>query len=462
MRQFKHKRSDKLARTSSEQGMVTVSEFDKSGKGMIGVFPSWVVEDSLDWEEIFDDPAQVKLPLGGTDEYCPVNQFSMEDMEWAFKTGVNEGLSRSEKTVHLDLYYYIKTREAEQDVSTVSVDVATGNVTGDVIMSSGIIKDGEKTTTRYFIKTKKEFTDELGITDDSWRYKEDVAFPVKMDYLFGQEITKEDYGNILKSNPSFTKDWLGDGRQWSIAPYMVKAVEEKIEIQAPPAGEDPNAIFDLIDSLSKEDIEKVAARVDSIVAGEKSITAEVVIPEPQRSEILSAAEKALSEKPVFRYFIKTEEEFIKEFGEGWKVKTNWSERDAMDYLFGVELSQEDYYEIQKTKNGLYKKDWFSHKCPHKDTDWYIYKDMVKEVPFPAIESVTADVPTDPCDEDCPYPYPSVKGAILLAIFHKDGKSVTRSKFVTEDHTTKDAYLWMIDMCAEVSMPNSISDFKIIR
>jgi hypothetical protein len=88
--------------------------------------------------------------------------------------------------------------------------------------------------------------------------------------------------------------------------------------------------------------------------------------------------------------------------------------------------------------------------------------MVKEVPFPAIESVTADVPTDPCDEDCPYPYPSVKGAILLAIFHKDGKSVTRSKFVTEDHTTKDAYLWMIDMCAEVSMPNSISDFKIIR
>jgi hypothetical protein len=283
-----------------------------------------------------------------------------------------------------------------------------------------------------------------------------------MDYLFGQEITKEDYGNILKSNPSFTKDWLGDGRQWSIAPYMVKAVEEKIEIQAPPAGEDPNAIFDLIDSLSKEDIEKVAARVDSIVAGEKSITAEVVIPEPQRSEILSAAEKALSEKPVFRYFIKTEEEFIKEFGEGWKVKTNWSERDAMDYLFGVELSQEDYYEIQKTKNGLYKKDWFSHKCPHKDTDWYIYKDMVKEVPFPAIESVTADVPTDPCDEDCPYPYPSVKGAILLAIFHKDGKSVTRSKFVTEDHTTKDAYLWMIDMCAEVSMPNSISDFKIIR
>lgn len=39
--------------------------------------------------------------------------------------------------------------------------------------------------------------------------------------------------------------------------------------------------------------------------------------------------------------IKTEKEFLKEFGEDWRAVVDWNYRGKMDHLFGVELSEQD-------------------------------------------------------------------------------------------------------------------------
>lgn len=36
--------------------------------------------------------------------------------------------------------------------------------------------------------------------------------------------------------------------------------------------------------------------------------------------------------------IKTEQEFINEFGEHWRNGINWTSSDSMDYLFGREIT----------------------------------------------------------------------------------------------------------------------------
>lgn len=58
-----------------------------------------------------------------------------------------------------------------------------------------------------------------------------------------------------------------------------------------------------------------------------------------------------------KYRIKTEEEFIREFGIGWKQKYHWWS-DEMDYLFGKELSKEDYQQLQTDGDIHINKKWW--------------------------------------------------------------------------------------------------------
>ncbi len=57
------------------------------------------------------------------------------------------------------------------------------------------------------------------------------------------------------------------------------------------------------------------------------------------------ADNAQTEKKDYvnkKYRIKTEEEFIKEFGEGWRSKITWNEATGIDIFFGVGLTYEEF------------------------------------------------------------------------------------------------------------------------
>lgn len=70
-------------------------------------------------------------------------------------------------------------------------------------------------------------------------------------------------------------------------------------------------------------------------------------------------------KVITKHRIKTEEEFIKEFGIHWVSETSWNNEGRMDYLFGRELSKEEEH---KHLRGDF----------HID-DWTIDSDMITEI-----------------------------------------------------------------------------------
>lgn len=47
--------------------------------------------------------------------------------------------------------------------------------------------------------------------------------------------------------------------------------------------------------------------------------------------------------------IKTEKEFLKEFGEDWRTVVDWNYGGGMDHLFGVELSEQDTKFFEESK-----------------------------------------------------------------------------------------------------------------
>lgn len=77
------------------------------------------------------------------------------------------------------------------------------------------------------------------------------------------------------------------------------------------------------------------------------------------------------------YRFKTEKEFEEEFGNTWMniITNEWNEE--MDYLFGREITYEDWNNIQT--NGSFYKHWFGSNYEHK---WGISKDMVTDRPLP--------------------------------------------------------------------------------
>lgn len=91
---------------------------------------------------------------------------------------------------------------------------------------------------------------------------------------------------------------------------------------------------------------------------------------------------------VYKYYIKTEQELIDEFGEDWvygtSMKTDWSSPE-MDYLFGMELKLEWYKD--NLVNGRLKFDDMKEIYVPCDTSlicrgtWMIWSDVIKEVNY---------------------------------------------------------------------------------
>jgi hypothetical protein len=415
VRKFKHKKTGIVV--SNETPLyISQNKFFWDDLDETYSIPKEFVENSSDWEEITEDPKQVKLPL---------EENSMTHTEGGEKMVLSSGITTMRDNV--------LKRDVFWKAEKISPDTTLA---------------GEKTTTRYFIKTEKEFIDEFG---ESWRKKNEVIFPVKMDYLLGHEITKEDYDNILKSNPSFMKDWLGDGRVWSIAPYMVKAVEEKIEIQAPQAGEKYPSI-----TLEMESTESLEKRFKE---------------SPEYKAVF--ADQALSENHASRYFIKTEEEFIREFGEGWRSEVIGYFNNKMDYLLGLEITKKDY-EIIQNKASFYKQWLHEHNTIESDSYWTLTKDMVKEVQYAPTQSCTAEIPQPDTvgRGKIESIYPSIKGAILHCMIISEKPAPGADKYssfmelIDEDHDMTYALDWTHRMIKRVEDTGSrsvcVNKFSIIR
>jgi len=85
------------------------------------------------------------------------------------------------------------------------------------------------------------------------------------------------------------------------------------------------------------------------------------------------------EQPVETYRFKTKEEFIAEYGADFhnKVYHDWNEIGAMDYLFGLSITKEEYDHIISDKG---RRVWYE-ELTSRSSSWNISTDMITNKPL---------------------------------------------------------------------------------
>lgn len=96
----------------------------------------------------------------------------------------------------------------------------------------------------------------------------------------------------------------------------------------------------------------------------------------------------------YKYYIKTQEEFIRDFGENYIGETYWADSNNMDYLFGQEIPEKAYNIIIEAGNQGYNLSEIELKhliSKDQGRDWYIDHQMVtkKLVLSPKEENILA-------------------------------------------------------------------------
>lgn len=73
-----------------------------------------------------------------------------------------------------------------------------------------------------------------------------------------------------------------------------------------------------------------------------------------------------------KYRIKTEEEFVKEFGSNWREEIHLGWAEHMDYLFGKPIIDKTFKKVNNIdSNTIYR--------TNDGSQWNISKDMIMEV-----------------------------------------------------------------------------------
>ena len=115
------------------------------------------------------------------------------------------------------------------------------------------------------------------------------------------------------------------------------------------------------------------------------------------------------------YRFKTQREFIDEFGEDWKYKVENGWDGEMDYLFGREITYEDWSNIQSSSG--FNKYWFGNTINHK---WSISKDMVTDKPLPSTQPTSLQLADCHGYEfEAEYVGELIKGKITVEDWHGD-------------------------------------------
>jgi hypothetical protein len=104
-----------------------------------------------------------------------------------------------------------------------------------------------------------------------------------------------------------------------------------------------------------------------------------------------------SKKPTDYLRFKTEQEFIDEYGDNWRMDVNWNLYGDMDYLFGLPLPKSFKYENFDEKS-YDTEQKFGIKSPNGDSDWSINKKMLTDKPLPKSKKPTQNLlPLDELD-----------------------------------------------------------------
>ena len=85
--------------------------------------------------------------------------------------------------------------------------------------------------------------------------------------------------------------------------------------------------------------------------------------------------KILNKQTPHRFRIKTEEEFLTEFGTNWmsNIRYGWNNDGRMDFLFGVNIEQ------NISEDDFLDEDFFINITDNQDGyTWMISRDMIKE------------------------------------------------------------------------------------
>ena len=94
--------------------------------------------------------------------------------------------------------------------------------------------------------------------------------------------------------------------------------------------------------------------------------------------------KILNKQTPHRFRIKTEEEFLTEFGSNWMsiVKYSWNGDGMMDYLFGIDV-EHDITDDDLLDVNFY----FNTKDDTNNYTWMISKDMITENSINSFQSI---------------------------------------------------------------------------
>lgn len=214
------------------------------------------------------------------------------------------------------------------------------------ISANALNESVEKELADYRIKTEQEFIDEFGT---NWRTNAGFTTSGSMDWTLGQRITEiadKNYYELILENVKNNRD---------ITTSASKDINRNIAWN----------------------IDKVAYILDPIVSS--SI-------EPTNSPTVHE---------LNNYRIKTEQEFINEYGLDWKKQVNWSETTDMDWLFGEKITnivkQDTYDEVL---NEVKKLDTFISsysKNPSIDPIWFIGNKMYMFDPALYAENVATNL-----------------------------------------------------------------------
>lgn len=135
---------------------------------------------------------------------------------------------------------------------------------------------------------------------------------------------------------------------WELALLLEKVV--KIQNEA-------NGTF-FRETLLYSDIQNVAKQIDNSLKTQNST------PQPENF------------KPIWRF--KTEQEFIDEFGDDWKIKAQWNGGGRMDYLFGKAIMKPDFDPSAIGNGTINTFDEFGIESG-ENNEWTMFPQMFKKI-----------------------------------------------------------------------------------
>lgn len=302
-------------------------------------------------------------------------------------------------------YFWVKDKLSKFEVETLTIKLKLNDDIKNIFCSSmyminsvsytepplntkiNTIYKEEDIIDRYFVKTEREFDEDYGI---NWRFLLKNTWSLQMYELMGKEIESPiiDKNNNLTIHYNNNKYYLSDD-MYKVVNIQNKEYDTEYYIKSYDqlTLEYGLGWIEEIQISTKYNIQELLGKkIENPIIKDNRLTIErnnesyhispklyftKKIPKQKKTidDLIEQWEKKNNFKlnDNMKYYVKTENEFIDEFGKDWRkcLERRWS--PEMDIIFGAELKGVDYL-----------KGFHQHYTPTKNTV-FLSNDMIKHV-----------------------------------------------------------------------------------